>query len=92
MIEINGIKYIRKENKPPKKDLSLFGMSMMMLSGMASQYYHTSNNNTGGSLNGRVENCDIIKEFGLIQLKKSNLSKSQREWVVKEFNKNYERI
>ena len=33
---------------------------------------------------------DIVKEYGLIQQKKSNLSRSQREWVVWQFEKNFE--
>jgi len=37
-------------------------------------------------------NVDIITEFELIQLKKSKLSKSNRDWVVQEFNKHYKLI
>ncbi len=34
---------------------------------------------------------DIVKEFGLIQLKKSNLSKSERDYVVSRFNNKYKK-
>lgn len=34
---------------------------------------------------------DIIKEFGLIELKKSNLSKWDRDEVVRIFNKKYKK-
>lgn len=40
----------------------------------------------------KLQNIDIIKEYGLIQLKKSDLSKSQRDIVVKEFEKTYKQI
>lgn len=35
---------------------------------------------------------DIVKEYGLIQQKKSNLSKSQRDWIVWKFEKNFKRV
>ena len=35
---------------------------------------------------------DILDEFELIQKKQSKLSKSNREWVVKQFNKMYKEI
>ena len=35
---------------------------------------------------------DIVKEYGLIQRKESTLSKSQREWVVLQFEKHFERV
>lgn len=36
-------------------------------------------------------NVDIVKEYSLILKYKSTLSKSNRDWVVKEFNKRYEK-
>ena len=38
------------------------------------------------------ENINIIKEFELIQQKKSKLSSANREWVVSQFNKYFEEV
>lgn len=35
---------------------------------------------------------DLVQEFELIQKKQSKLSRSDRNWVVKEFNKRYKEI
>lgn len=83
MIEINGIKYIPKEQvriKGSSKMATFLAMGMML----------------GGGIFAEKEKerpvVDIIKEYGLIQLKKSNLSRSQRDWVVWEFERNYTKI
>jgi len=92
MIEINGIQYIKKEVTYSKqKDLTINNFALAMLL-ESSQYIFSGFGNGGTSLNGKVNNCNIIKEFGLIELKKSNLSKSQRDWVIKEFNKTYQKV
>lgn len=36
--------------------------------------------------------CNIIEEFGLIELKKSKLSKSDRDWVVWKFNRHFKKV
>jgi len=37
-------------------------------------------------------NVNIITEFELIQKKQSKLSKSNRDWVIRQFNKYYKEI
>jgi hypothetical protein len=37
-------------------------------------------------------NLDIVKEYALIQQKKSLLTKSQRDWVVFQFESKYELV
>jgi heme oxygenase len=85
MIEINGKIYERKpmvQNNTPKmtSKMAAFLMMGMVLSGV---------NIGGNNISKELENIDIIKEFGLIQLKKSNLSRSKRDWVVYQFNKHF---
>ena len=84
-IEINGVKYQQKE-QPKRKPMSKTMTTMLM---MASAF---------GSLDPYAKKpketpkVDIVKEYGLIQQKKSNLSRSQRDWVVWQFEKNFERV
>lgn len=84
-IEINGVKYQQKE-QPKRKPMSKTMATMLM---MASAF---------GALDPYAKKpkehpiVDIIKEYGLIQQKKSNLSKSQRDWVVWQFEKHFERV
>lgn len=80
-IEVNGIKYISKEQ--PKMHISKTLMMIMIMAGM-----------TFGDKENRQKaiEIDIVKEYGLIEQKKSNLSKSQRDWVIQEFKKNFQRI
>jgi len=80
-IKINGIKYRPKE-QPKRKQMSKTFMTMMV---MAEMYY-------GRSKQKENSKVDIIKEYELIQQKKSNLSKSGRDWVVWQFEKNFERV
>lgn len=84
IIEVNGIKYISKEQKQPKMSkslLSLFAMGMMM-----------GGNIFGGTKEPKKPNVDIVKEYGLIQNKKSTLTRSQRDWVVWQFEKTFTKI
>jgi hypothetical protein len=62
------------------------------------EYYKISNYNSALELAHKYgmprrekkrPDVDIVEEFKLIQQKKSNLSRSDRSWVVREFNKNY---
>jgi hypothetical protein len=85
VIEINGVKYQQKE-QPKRKPMSKTMAALLM---MASAF---------GSLDPyakkpkKTPQVDIVKEYGLIQQKKSNLSKSQRDWVVWQFEKHFERV
>jgi hypothetical protein len=84
-IEINGIKYRQKE-QPKRKPISKTMATMLI---MASTYATLDPYANKPKESPKV---DIIKEYGLIQQKKSNLSKSQREWVIWQFEKNFERV
>ena len=86
MITINGINYERKQmpqNNTPRMSskMAAFLMMSMAFSGM--------DMGGGSNLNKELADIDIIKEFGLIQLKKSNLSRAKRDWVVRQFNSNF---
>lgn len=87
MIEIKGILY-EEIPKPPKKQMSKASLELMLIAGMYSLPFTTSSN----SRPKEKLNIDIVKEFELIQDKKSNLSRSQREWVVFQFNKKYRAV
>jgi len=88
-IEINGVKY-RPADPPPKpkgyrgygKLYSIMAMGMMF----------GGQGMVGTSKEPDRPNVDIVKEYELIQNRKSLLSKSQRDWVEYMFNKSYTRI
>jgi len=84
-IEVNGVLY----EPVPKKtsDHSSKMVKMLMASAMMSSYL------MGGRDHKKpTPDVNIIDEFGLIQNKKSKLSRSEREWVVYQFHKNYREV
>jgi len=90
VVEINGkhYQYIEPEagNRPPIN--SKLGM-MLMAFGLFTVGLE------GPSASGRRKepfNGDIVKEFELIQQKKSLLSRSQRDSVVYQFNRMFREI
>jgi hypothetical protein len=85
-IEINGVKYQQKE-QPKRKPMSKSLMTLFFMAEMAGSF-----GMGGGSSQKETPNVDVVKEYGLVQQKKSNLSKSQRDWVVWQFEKNFERV
>ncbi len=86
---INGIEYerIQHETKPSRKGTSrmLALASMMAMMGGAGMMDYGSSSYSRGL----PSNIDIVKEFELIQQKKSNLSKWERDQVVHIFNQNF---
>lgn len=84
-IEINGITYQQKE-QPKRKPMSKTLMSLMLMAEMSYGMYG------GGNKHKETPKVNIVKEYGLIQQKKSNLSKSERDWVVWQFERNFERV
>ena len=84
IIDINGVQYLRREHNSisnKHRTISKILMMSMLLGNM-------------GYINNVMEdkdisNIDIIKEYKLIQIKKSNLSKSKRDWVEYQFRLNY---
>lgn len=86
VVEINGIKYQKIPESPKRfsKSLTPMLMGMMLMAEMAMPEYYG-----GVKKKKETPHVNIIEEYGLIQQKKSNLSRSQREWVVKVFNENF---
>lgn len=78
-IEINGIKYRKKEIKKPSKNFVRLVSIAKIFGGLK-----LPNNN--------IQGIKIIEEFKLIQENKSKLSKAQRDSVVYQFNRYYEMV
>ncbi|MFA6889283.1 MAG: hypothetical protein WC254_07350 [Candidatus Woesearchaeota archaeon] len=84
IVEVNGEQYESIERKSPKmssKMMSILAMGMIM-----------SGNSFGGYKEPERPQVDIVKEYELIQQKKSNLTKAQRNWVVHQFESNFKKI
>jgi len=82
---INSVEYKRIQQKTPKasKGLSTIMMMTAMFSPVIDMY-------GGGNYSRSLpSNIDIVKEFELIQQKKSNLSRWERDQVVRIFNQNF---
>jgi len=88
-IEINGLKYRQKEvnSNPPRK----YSKSMTMLLGMAMMFGEQGNVVTSKPQR-ELPPLNLVEEYKLIQLKKSNLPRKEREMVVPKFEKHYELI
>lgn len=88
-LEINGIKYQPKPTTSKSKNYANSKiMQMMAMMSIASM-----TNFPGSKTKTKTEiKIDIIREFELIQQKKSKLSSSQRDWVVWKFNKEFEPV
>jgi hypothetical protein len=82
--ELNGKLYVKKEQSRP-----IFSRKMGMLMAMAQI---SSGLMYGGSNEPERPKVNLIEEYGLIEQKKSKLSKSQRDWVVSQFKKYYQEI
>jgi hypothetical protein len=85
-IEINGIKYqeIKREPYKPSKAVSRVMTMAMMIGGLDCF--------SGGSTPKTRHSIDLVKEYELIQQKKSNLTKRQRDQIEWRFNRQYERV
>lgn len=85
VIEINGNKYVQKikgnDGVPMShKMFSLEMMAMTMMGGFSAPRSR------------QTPKVDIVKEYGLIEQKKSNLSKRERDWVVQQFELNFTKL
>lgn len=78
-IEINGLKYRQKETKKPSKNFVKLVSMAQIFGGLKLQ-----NNN--------IQGVNIVEEFKLIQEKKSKLSRTQRDSVIFQFNRNFELV
>ena len=78
-IEVNGIKYRKREASKPSKGVAKLMIIASMFGGLK-------------SCSSNIEGINIVEEFKLIQEKKSKLSKAQRDSVVYQFNRYYEMV
>lgn len=74
---INGIEY-EERPRPSHKSMSTLAPYLAMMLLMGGNVRSSSN-----------EPYNVIEEFDRIQKKQSKLSRSEREQVVREFNKRY---
>lgn len=91
IIEINGEKYIERPktttSKISPKLAAILGIAMMF-----DPYLNYGSDKGDNKFTGRPERkINIVKEFELIQQKKSNLSKSERDGVIYHFNLKYKK-
>ncbi len=85
-ITINGKSYIEKEEAKHNSTNSRYLMESLAIAMCHSVSAQMD------SRKGPPPNVNIVTEFELIQQKKSNLSKSQRDWVVKQFNNRFKEL
>lgn len=86
MLEINGTQYVQKQIQNPYTKFNPIVTKVLM---MAMTLGASLSSDKRGPERPEV---DIVSEFKLIQKKKSNLSKSQRDWVEMQFHKNFIKI
>lgn len=91
--DLNGVKYApikteKRKHKKTKLGAFIAAASIMCMPSMDELYGY------GDSPYERKlpAGTDIVKEYGLIQLKKSKLSRWERDAVVRIFERNYYRI
>ncbi len=87
LFEVNGVMYVRKPEPPRmgrRMPAALMGLMMMYDSLGYGQY--------GTGPKKQRPNVDVPTEYGLIQQKKSKLSKSERDYVVRVFEENYVKL
>ena len=78
-IEINGLKYRQKETKKQSKNFVKLVSMAQIFGGLKLP-------------NSNIQGINIVEEFKLIQEKKSKLSKTQRDSVIFQFNRNFELV
>ena len=84
IVEVNGVQYSQNEQPERKR-----GMSSKMMAILAMEMAMGAYMGMGGGYTRKRPNVDIVEEYGLIQQKKSKLSKNDRDWVVYTFERNY---
>lgn len=88
--EVNGVRYARiKREKPTPKKTDAKLASWMVA---AQAIYDSMIERELKAADTLPEGTNIIEEYGLIQLKKSKLSKRQRDQVVHTFERNYVKV
>jgi len=84
-IEVNGVIYKRRASKA-STPMSRRVSSIMMMAQMFGETTYSTKKQR------QRPNVIIEKEFALIQQKKSNLSKSDRDWVEHMFHMQYDKL
>lgn len=87
---INGVEYSKNE-LPEVKTRRQMGRGMMSLLAVSAMMGGGYNTGASGYTRPRPT-VDLVKEFELIQLKQSKLSRQDRDWVVRVFEKNYTKV
>lgn len=87
-IIINGEEWEEKDLAKPRLNSKSMSKIMMMMA--AFSYMSPYSQNEKPPKNPPTD--DVIKEYGLIQLKQSKLSRADREWVIRVFESNYRKI
>jgi hypothetical protein len=91
VVLINGVQY--QKNEPKQKQSSYATRRMLGIAAIAAAVDPYGHNGYGGSSYFRQRPAvDIVKEYELIQQKKSKLSRSDREWVIRTFESNYTKM
>ena len=89
IIEINGVKYQQREQQKEqlKIPMSKTLVALMTMFKMTNGY-----GMYGNSRPKERPRVDIVKEYSLIKLKQSKLSRNDRDWVVRIFTNTYQEI
>ena len=87
-IEINGVKYQPKQTQQtsPKKT----SKSLTMLYGMAMMFGSQGSVGSSKHVKQMLSKVELVKEYELIQQKKSSLSRKHREGVIYQFERTFE--
>ncbi len=82
VVVVNGVRYRQIDRKPNPR----MARRMLPILGMAAMF--------GGmpAMKDNLPECDVVKEFELIELKKSKYSKSIRDRIEGEFHSLFEKI
>ena len=89
--EVNGVQYTPKPDKKTGRSPSMMNMAMAMMSVYASAF-ERNYGEIGRKREPERPDVKLIVEFRLIQEKKSQLSRSQRDWVVGEFKQHFIKV
>jgi hypothetical protein len=89
VFEVNGITYTEK---PVKKSSYPGGYSKILTTMLAFGFLSGGYPFSQKSSSQKTPETDIVKEYGLIQQKKSSLTRREREYVVYQFEKTFQKV
>lgn len=87
---VNGVKYKPIEKQQPKENRTTRMIAMM--ASIAATYAPYIDYGSNTYVRQLPQDVDIVKEYGLIQLKQSKLSKWERDSVVNIFERNFIKV